>query len=107
MPILDVTHPEKLRVNRSQLRKNQSKIFRQARGRTIVEVAGAGEEDEKYVVDKRYFDRLLDRLRATIETLEITADSKLFSQILRAGETIDHDVRARKLHSFEEVFGER
>lgn len=96
--------PHKLRVNRSELRQNQSKVFREARGHRIVEVAGVGGEEEKYVVDKRYFDDLLERLRATVETLEITADPKLFSQILRAAETIDKNVRSGKLHSFEEAF---
>jgi hypothetical protein len=99
--------PERVKVNRSQLRQNQSKIFRQARGRTIVQVSGWSEEDEKYVVDKRYFDDLLQKLRATVETLEITTDPKLFAQILRAADTIDQDARLGKLHSFEEAFGEK
>ena len=98
--------PDRIRVNRSQLRQNQSKLFRQARGRRIIEVAASDEEEEKYVVDKRYFDDLLRKLRATVETLEITADPKMFGQILRAAETIDADVRSGKLHSFREAFGE-
>jgi hypothetical protein len=98
--------PERIRVNRSQLRQNQSKLFRQARGRRIIEVAASDEEEEKYVVDKRYFDDLLKRLRATVETLEITADPKLFAQILRAAETIDEDTKSGRLHSFSEAFGE-
>jgi len=101
-----VAQPQRVKVNRSQLRQNQSKIFRQARGHRIVQVTGWSEEDEKYVVDKRYFDSLLRRLRATVETLEITADPKLFGQILRAAETMDRDVRAGTLHTFHEAFGE-
>lgn len=81
-------------------------IFRQARGRRIVQVTGWSDEDEKYVVDKRYFDDLLKKFHATVETLEITADPKLFAQILRAAETIDQDMRLGKLHSFEEAFGD-
>ncbi len=106
MAMLKAAGPERVRVNRSQLRQNQSKIFRQARGRRIVEVTGWSEEDEKYVVDKRYFDDLVKKLRATVETLEITADPKLFGQILRAAENIDEDARLGRLHSFEEAFGE-
>jgi hypothetical protein len=106
MAPVNLVGPDKIKVNRSQLRQNQSKIFRQARGRTIIEVKGWSEDDEKYVVDKRYFDDLLVKLRATVETLEITADPKLFAQILRAAETIDQDVRRGKLHSFEEAFGD-
>ena len=107
MPTLNLAGPERVKVNRSQLRQNQSKIFRQARGHRIVEVTGWSEEDEKYVVDKRYFDDLLKKLRATVETLEITADPKLFAQILRAADTIDEDARLGRLHSFEEAFGEK
>jgi len=106
MATINLTVPEKVKVNRSQLRQSQSKILRQAKGRTIVEVPGWTEEDGKYVVDKRYFDDLLRKLRATAETLEITADPKLFGQILRAARTIDQDARGGKLHSLDEAFGE-
>ena len=106
MAVLKLARPEKVSVNRSQLRQHQSKIFRQAKGRTIVEVTGWSEEDEKYVVDKRYFDDLIQKLRTTLETLAINADPKLFGQILRAAETIDEDTRLERLHSFEEAFRE-
>ena len=106
MATINLALPEKVRVNRSQLRQRQSKILRQAKGRTIIEVPGWTEDDGKYVVDKRYFDDLLRRLRATVETLEITADPKLFGQILRAAQTVDQEARGGKLHSFDEAFGE-
>jgi len=105
MATLHLAPPEKVKVNRSQLRQSQSKILRQAKGTTIVEVPGWTEEDGKYVVDKRYFDDLLRKFRATVETLEITADPKMFRQILRAAQTIDRDARGGKLHSFDEAFG--
>jgi hypothetical protein len=105
MATINLALPEKVKVNRSQLRQSQSKILRQAKGRTIIEVPGWTEGDGKYVVDKRYFDSLLSKLRATVETLEITADPKLFGQILRAAQTIDRDARRGKLHSFGEAFG--
>jgi hypothetical protein len=105
MATINLALPEKVKVNRSQLRQSQSKILRQAKGRTIIEVPGWTEEDGKYVVDKRYFDDLLRKLGATVETLEITADPKLFSQILRAARTIDRDAHQGKLHSFDEAFG--
>jgi len=106
MATIHLPLPEKVKVNRSQLRQSQSKILRLAKGRTIIEVPGWTEEDGKYVVDKRYFDDLLRKLRATTETLEITADPKLFGQIVRAARTLDQDARGRKLHSFAEAFGE-
>jgi hypothetical protein len=105
MATINLASPERVKVNRSQLRQSQSKILRQAKGRTIIEIPGWTEEDGKYVVDKRYFDDLLRRLRATVETLEITADPKLFGQILRAARTIDDDAGKGKLHSFDEAFG--
>jgi hypothetical protein len=103
---LKITGPETIKVNRSQLRKNQSKLFRRAQGRRIIQVTGWSEEDEKYVVDKRYFDDLLKKLWATVETLEITADPKMFAQILRAAETIDENARSGRLHSFAEALGQ-
>ena len=106
MATINLPLPEKVKVNRSQLRQSQSKILKQAKGRTIIEVPGWTEEDGKYVVDKRYFDDLLRKLRATVETLEITADPKLFGQIIRAAQTLDQEARSKKLHSFDEAFGE-
>jgi hypothetical protein len=99
------SRPETIKVNRSQLRQHQSQLLRRAQGRRILHVTGWSEEDEKYVVDKRYFDDLRRQLRATLETLEITADPKLFAQILRAADTVDDDVRLGRLHSFTEAFG--
>ncbi len=104
MPSL--AHPETVEVNRSQLRQNQSRVFREARGSKVVAVKGRHPEDEKYVVDKKYFDELLRRLRAALETLEITADARLFQQILKAGKTVDDDLRRGRLDSFEEAFGQ-
>jgi hypothetical protein len=106
MATIRLSLPEKVKVNRSQLRQSQSKILKQAKGRTIIEVPGWTEEDGKYVVDKRYFDDLLRKLRATVETLEITANPKLFGQIIRAAQTLDQEARSKKLHSFDEAFGE-
>jgi hypothetical protein len=109
VPIMTASKPaplQKVRVSRSQLRQNQSKIFRQARGRRVIEVTAWDEEDEKYLVDKRYFNHLLRTLRSTLETLEITTNPTLFGQLLRAANTIDAEVRSGKLHSFEEAFGE-
>jgi hypothetical protein len=105
MGSLSLARVEKIKVSRTQLRQNQSRIFRRVSGRRVAEVTGWNEEDEKYVVDKRYFDNLLDKLRALAETLDITGDPKLLSQLLRAAETIDADARAGRLHSFEEAFG--
>lgn len=104
MPIFP--SPQKIKVKRSELRQKQSAVFRRATGRRIVEVSGGHRDRPKYVVDKEYLDGLLERLRATLETLEITADIRLYRQILRAAETLDEDVRKGRLHSWQEAFGE-
>jgi hypothetical protein len=99
--------PEEKKVNRSELRKNQSRVLRQATGQTVVVVTShSQDEDAKYIVDKRYWDDLLGKLKELKDTLEITADPKLFGQILRAADTVDEDIRLGKLHSFEEAFEE-
>ncbi len=63
-----------------------------------------GEGEEKCILDKRYFEELLKRLTAAVETLEITTDTKLFQQLLRAADTLDQDARLGRLHSLEEAF---
>jgi hypothetical protein len=97
--------PEFIEVNRSELRQNQSSLLRKAKGRTVLVISAPQEGEEKIVLDRAYFDDLAAKLRAAIETLAITTDKRLFSRILAAAETLDTDVRKRKLHSFEEAFG--
>jgi len=72
----------------------------------VVEITANDEDDEKLLLDKKYFEALLQRLRSVGETLEIVADQKLFGQILRAAEHLEQNAREGKLHSFEEAFGE-
>ena len=106
MSPLAAMSPQKVQVNRSQLRQKQSAILGKAKGRTVVVVSDARAGGEvKYILDRLYFEQLWKDLRAAVETLEITTDRKLFNQILRAAETLDADVRDRKLRPFEEAFG--
>jgi hypothetical protein len=98
--------PQRIRVNRTDLRDQQSKYLRAATGNKIVEVVGRAEEEEKYVVDKKYLNEVLDRLRSAIETINVIKDQKLYGQIMRVSGTIDEDIRLGRLHSFEEAFGE-
>jgi len=105
MSPLAAMSPQKVQVNRSQLRQKQSAVLGKAKGRTVVVVSDARAGGEvKYVLDRLYFEQLWKNLRAAVETLEITADRKLFDQILRAAETLQEDVRTGKLHFFEEAF---
>ena len=99
--------PEKIAVKRSELRQNQSRLLRKVKGRTVLVLrAPSGGEDDKYVLDKAYFEDLLKRNSALSETLEITLDRKLFNQILAVADTLEKDLRSGKLHSFEEAFEE-
>ena len=95
-----------VRVKRTALRQNQRQTLKRAKGSTVVVITSNDEEDEKLLLDKAYFDKLVGNLASLAETLEITADQKLFSQILRAASTLEQDTRRGKLHTFEEAFGE-
>lgn len=97
--------PGTIEVNRSQLRQNQSTVLKKATGRTVVVVRSNRKGSEKCVMDRQYFEEILAKLKAAQETLQITADAKLFPRLLRAARTIDRDARQGKLHSFEEAFG--
>jgi len=95
--------PKTTEVNRSQLRQEQSSVLKKAVGENVVIVTATSEDDEKYIVDKRYFENILKQLRSAIETLEIAANTKLFNNLLSVADTIDEDLRLGRLYSFEEV----
>ena len=96
--------PKTITVRRSQLRQDQSSVLRKAVGEHVVVVSATNEDEEKYIVDKRYFEDLLQQLRSARETLEIAADTRLFNNLLQAAGSIDEDLRLGKLHRFEEAF---
>jgi hypothetical protein len=106
MNLTPLLRPERKIVNRSELRQKQSATLRMARGNQVVVISANHAEDEKLVLDKKYFDELVQNLRAVIETLEITSDRKLFKQILGVAENLEEDTRLGRLHSFAEAFGE-
>jgi hypothetical protein len=106
MSVKALTRPERKTVNRSELRQKQSATLRMARGNQVVVISANHEEDEKLLLDKRYFDEIVKQLEAVIETLEIISDQKLFNQILAVSESLEQKTRLGKLHSFEEAFGE-
>jgi hypothetical protein len=101
-----LTKPETREVNRSELRQKQRATLNLARGNTVVVISANDEGDEKLLLDKKYFDELVQELHSVMETLEIATDQKVFSQIMRAAKTLEKDTRRGKLHSFEEAFGE-
>lgn len=97
--------PRAIRVNRSDLRQKQRETLNQAKQNTVVVISASDPQDEKLLVDKKYFDELVQRMRSLVETLEIMADQKLFAQILSAAPTLREDAKRGKLYSFGEVFG--
>ncbi len=106
MSVMALTRPERKVVNRTELRQKQSATLRLARGNQVVVITANHEEDEKLLLDKKYFDEIVRQLRAVVETLEITSDQKLFKQILGVADSLEENTRLGKLHSFEEAFGE-
>jgi hypothetical protein len=97
--------PHSVRVNRSDLRQKQRETLNQAKQNTVVVISARDREDEKLLVDKKYFDELIRRMHSFAETIEIVANQKLFAQILSAAPTLREYAKRGKLHSFEEVFG--
>ena len=107
MGAASLLQPKRITVLRTELRQNQSAILGKAHGRHVVVIAGAGDNaEEKYVLGKAYFEDLLEQLRSLIETLEITADRRLFDQVLSVADTVDEDLRLGKLAGIDEAFAD-
>jgi hypothetical protein len=95
-----------LEVNRTDLRQHQSRWLKKARGQHVLLIKSNDTEQEKVVLDRRYFEEIRRNLESLVETLEITMDRRLFNQILAAADTLEEDLRLGKLHSLEEAFAE-
>lgn len=100
------TNPTKVRVNRTEFRQNQRELLHKAKGRTVVLITAEDQGEEKLVVDRKYFDEIMHRLKASVETLEVAMDKRLLDSVMNAARTLDDDMRRGRLHSMEEVFGE-
>jgi hypothetical protein len=94
-----------VRVSRTEFRQNQRETLNKAKGSTVVEITGDADE-EKCVLDKKYFDEIIKRLKASVETLEVAMDKRLMTNIMSAAQTLNDDVREGKLLSMDEVFSE-
>ena len=98
---------ERVRVTRTEFRNRQREILDRAKGRTVVVITSSEREgEEKLVLDKKYFDEIMHRLKASVETLEVAMDKRLLKNIMAAAQTLDDDLRLGKLHSMDEVFSE-
>lgn len=89
--------PEPIPVKRSDLRSNQRALLKKAKGHKVLLVKAGDEANEKYVLDKKYFDEFIQKFEAVVETLEIVMDRKLFNQILAAADTLEEDLRLGSL----------
>jgi len=107
MAVPKLAHPLEVRVNRSDLRAKQRETLQRAKNNTVVVIEAASDEDEKAVLDKKYYQELVQRLGTLAETLEIMMDRKLFERILRTASNLEKKTRLGKLHSFEDAFGEK
>jgi hypothetical protein len=97
--------PAKVPVSRTEFRDNQREFLKKAKGSTVLVITG-NSEDEKLVMDKEYFDEIMRRLKASVETLEIAMDKKLLANIMSAASSLSEEVRNGKLLSMDEVFSE-
>lgn len=93
------------RVLATEFRKHFKAYLKKARGGSVVLVENR-RQDPKYIVDKEWFDNLMRDVRSTMATREILADRKLTERLLNLSTTIDEDLRAGRLHTMEEVFGQ-
>jgi hypothetical protein len=61
----------------------------------------------KYFVDKAWLDSLIQEYASVKATAEILADRELTGHLLKLAETIDDDVRSRRIHlnTMKDVFG--
>jgi hypothetical protein len=98
---------ERVRVSRTEFRNNQRDFLDKAKGRTVVVITSSEkEEGEKLVIDKQYFDDIMQKLKAYFETLEVAKDTKLLNKITAAAQSLDDDLRHGRLHSMDNVFSE-
>src|ERR1700730_10526484 len=93
------------KVSATTLRSSLKGYMKQARGGKVVLIESRRQES-KYLVDKDWLDTVMRERESILATLEILADRELTNRLLKLAETVDEDVRAGRLHTMEEVFGE-
>lgn len=93
------------KVSATTLRSRLKGYMKQATGGRVVLIENRRQES-KYLVDKDWLDAVMRERESILATLEILADRELTSRLLKLAESLDDDVRAGRLHTLEEVFGE-
>jgi len=93
------------KVSVTTLRGRLKGYMKQAKGRNVVLINNRRQES-KYLVDKDWLDTVMRERESILATLQVLADRELTNRLLKLAETVDEDVRAGRLHTMEEVFGE-
>jgi hypothetical protein len=93
------------RVSATKFRDRFKTYAKKAKGGHVVLVENRRQES-KYLVDTKWLDSLLRERESILATLEVLADRKLTGRLLRISRKLDKDIKAGRLHTMEEVFGE-
>jgi hypothetical protein len=93
------------KITATDLRDKLKNYLQQAKANKVVLVENR-RQSTKYLVDKEFFDSLLQEREAILATLEILADRDLTDRLLNLSKTIDEDVAAGRLLTTADVFGE-
>lgn len=82
-----------VRVNRSGLRQKQRETLNQAKQNTVVVVSARDPEDEKLLVDKKYFDELIRSKECNLPRLafcrKLDAAPRIWAKKLLIGHNFD------------------
>jgi len=102
---MPVTAKKRIRVSASEFRDRFKHYAEKAKGGNVVLVENRRQGQDKYLVDKEWFDSFVREHESILATLEILRDRDLTERLLGLARTIDADVEAGRLHTMEEVFG--
>lgn len=92
-------------VAATKLRERFKRFSQEAKGKRVILIRNRRQEP-KYLVDKLWLDQILRERASVLATLEVLADRRLTDRLLKLAKTIDEDIRAGRLYTLEEVFGE-
>jgi len=93
------------KVTATDLRDGLKNYLQDARANKVVLIENR-RQSSKYLVDKDFFDTLVNERDSIIATLEILADRDLTDRLLNLSKTIDNDFAAGRLLTTADVFGE-
>lgn len=93
------------KVTASQLRSGLKRNLKSATSTNLVLIENR-RQPSKYLVDKEFFDSLIEERDSIAATLEILADRDLTDRLLSLSKTVDDDLAANRLLTTTDVFGE-